>query len=117
MEYELVKQLKDAGFRMEECELEMCTFTGDSLNENCRNYHYPTLSELIEACDGKWGQRFRWLGNEKTHWSAQARPIHGRSKKYPDSPIEIKQMGKDIKTTGKTPEEAVARLWLALNKK
>lgn len=140
MNYELAKQLKDGGFLQELKEGktlatcgEECPFSNgknpnsvgegnnymDMYNEH-RESHYtyiPTLSELIEACNGELGQRFRWLKNHKTHWVAQARPKHAISKKYPNSPIERGGMGKDLKGQGKTPEEAVAKLWLELNSK
>ncbi len=122
MKYELAKQLKDSGFPQG---VGVYANTDNALkNDSYPTYSShptacfsPTLSELMEACNGKWGQRFRWLGNEKTHWSAQARPIHPRSKQYPDSPLESWKGNKDIKTKGSTPEEAVALLWLELNKK
>ena len=54
----------------------------------------PTLSELIEAC----GDSFHSLSmDDKTHWVANWR-VYGESR-------------------GSTPEEAVAKLYIALNKK
>lgn len=103
MDYDLAAKLKEAGFREDIYLYPETKGVGNA----------PTLTELMIACEGKHGQRFRWLGNEKTHWSAQARPMHKKSKAYPDSPIEV--MGKDVKAVGKTPEEAVANLWLSLN--
>lgn len=111
--YELAVKLKEAGFP--QYGNGQLAPTPQGLTEKDIAY-IPTLSELIEACDGKWGQRFRWLGNEKTHWSAQARPMHPKSNKYPDSPIDSWKGNKDVKAIGKTPEEAVARLYLALQK-
>lgn len=81
---------------------------------------YPTLEELIEAC----GERFKHLGkatktfkkkNRETEykivWDAQARGITTKTEKGWTGT-------KDIKITGcSTKEEAVARLYLALNKK
>lgn len=62
----------------------------------------PTLEELIEAC----GDRFTSLD----YWNGYI-------------PLWTAQFGNDsinkqsIKGDGQTPEEAVAKLWLALNKK
>lgn len=85
--YELAKELKDAGFPQHP--------KGDYGTHDCgcTNIYYctPTLSELIEAC----GQEFDCLDNLRTEgWAANSR-------KY--------------RIVRRTPEEAVARLWLALN--
>lgn len=81
-----------------------CSFgVGSSVNE----YTYvPTLEELIEAC----GEEFKALENtnlvygninENERWFATS--SYKRNLSY-------------VGGIGKTPEEAVARLWLALNK-
>lgn len=62
--------------------------------------YIPTLSELIEAC----GPKFKLLIKAPKNWEA-----HGFSSKNFGLPILIAE--------GKTPEEAVAKLWLELNKK
>ena len=96
MNYELAKQLKDAGFPQE----------GEGkyfgmVDVNARHY-IPTLSELIEACGddfmalNKSGQDTKYKGN----WLAQ------RCITCPDEFYE-----------GKTPEESVAKLYLELHKK
>ena len=61
----------------------------------------PTLSELIQAC----GENFAWLrqSRESKRWAAQDF-VHEEQ----DSPHGGQ---------GDTPEEAVARLWLALRTK
>ena len=56
----------------------------------------PTLSELIEAC----GIKFDRLDRDKSIWEVRGGVNYC-----------------DIKTEAKTPEEAVAKLWLALNQK
>jgi hypothetical protein len=58
---------------------------------------YPTLSELIEACGDEFGSLSFVNGK---YWSVTGGP-----------------RGICINTEGKTTEEAVARLWLELNKK
>lgn len=64
----------------------------------------PTLSELIEACGGRDG----WFGLTEQPFESmkvwEARMNHGITREP-----EI--------TRGSTPEEAVANLWLAINKK
>ncbi len=84
MNYELAKQLKDAGFPQDEC----CVH-GKSGHDHVFE---PSLSELIEAC----GDEFHGLWRVMDEWFAK--DARG---------LEIK---------GSTPEEAVAKLWLALNK-
>lgn len=93
--YELAKQLKDAGFPQ-------------------RTEHYidpdntifplfcPTLSELIEAC----GEDFRWL---KRNRHDKERVFMAQGRPHPVG-------NKEPKCWGKFPEEAVARLYLALHK-
>jgi hypothetical protein len=108
--YELAKQLKDAGFPKimhDSCELGRkgvhdCRCDRFDCKLELMPFEYPTLSELIEAC----GKRFDYLG-------------HGGM--YPW--IAVDYLNEDMDTygenrgIGQTPEEAVSRLWLALNKK
>ena len=57
----------------------------------------PSLSELIGACGDKFVNLFRHVVGSEIFWCATSNPAdHG---------------------DGRDPEEAVARLWLALNKK
>jgi hypothetical protein len=62
-------------------------------------YLLPTLSELIAACGDSFGILVKETHPEHL-WEFHARKRHG-----------------DYSCWGLTPEEAVARLWLALNKK
>ncbi len=87
--YELAKKLKDAGFSQEKLEHHNC--------QNCacrvKDAYVPTLTELIESC----GDNFRTLEKGRTDgWYAS---------------------GNGAGEAGSTPEEAVANLWLELNKK
>jgi hypothetical protein len=61
-------------------------------------YASPMLSELIEAC----GNAFESLRMRDHQWLAMA---------------NIELLDKSQGRLGKTPEEAVARLWLTLNSK
>ena len=95
MNYELAKKLKEAGFPQD---FDFAENVGSMLHPDI---HFPTLSELIEAC----GERFRSLlqhsVREDGHkWCAKAG----------------KRAGGFLKN-GKTPEEAVAKLWLSLQDK
>jgi len=82
----------------------------DKLKEELREAGYMDLSfkssgllsQLIEAC-GEKGKYFE-LGESTVKWYARI----GIDEKSPRTFLE---------EYGKTPEEAVARLWLALNKK
>lgn len=110
MTYELAQQLKDAGFK---CEHRFddktrsfclkCPFYEDYQpyvgpeREGMAEMCYPTLSELIEAC----GENFYALWRSKNEWRASHK---------------IGVLGDQDHEAGSTPEEAVAKLWLALNK-
>ena len=82
MNYELAKELKEAGFPFKHPQ------------SKWSEYIFPTLSELIETC----GDGFHLLQRKDIggNWSAISRG--GNSGE------------------GKTPEESVARLWIATNK-
>ena len=110
MNYKLAKQLKDAGFPQEttryylEDEFENGEIGFSKGEWNNARIAYPTLSELTEACRDK----FRNLsytevkGGERL-WFASGEYI--KDEEY-------------YQTAGyNTPEEAVAKLWLELNKK
>ena len=112
MNYELAKESQDAGFPYRDSVLHV-TLDGTFIK-------VPPLSELIEAC---------------------AKPIRFGERPYPilfasinldTLPLSNKWIAADYDGSfgdswidghlnfcceGKTPEEAVARLWLALNKK
>ena len=96
MTYELCKQLKDAGFPQKD--LGKCGEKHEHNQRDCVYPYTPTLSELISAC----GERFGYLQQKerkgKIIWCANSDGTH-----------------EDIEAP--TPEEAVARLWLELNKK
>jgi len=87
MNYELAKQLKDAGFQNGLG----CGHCGYDGTEDLP----PTLSELIEAC----GDRFQYVrrNNDGTFWAMDS-------------------FGNQT-SDEQTPEEAVAKLWIELNKR
>ena len=110
--YELAKQLNDAGFPQEltlwafyqfESDTEHRLATNEMIIDKEINPNVileivaaPTLEELIEAC----GERFWRLEYRTGYWEAAA-------------------YGKEmvIHSKAKTPTEAAATLWLALNTK
>ena len=106
MDDQLARELKDAGFPQTDKRCSDCIKNGSSSCTVCEDVvdAVPTLSELIEACGGGFESMRRMFDGEVTlgweAWSANLdvfrRMFHGE---------------------GATPEEAVARLWLALQKK
>lgn len=111
MNNELVKKLNDAGFpiikhanRGPESREYVQILSGE---ERLRILYIPTLSELIEACgDTEIGiYKYRFSKNGECKWEADNDPTDRRDGEHV------------IYTRGKTPEEAVALLWLALNQK
>ena len=95
MNYELAKKLKDAGFKQG-------NENGQECDEWIDGYYIPTLSELIEAC----GENFRLQTSKPFLWQA-------------DNCGDFNEWDNEkyIAGTGNTSKEAVANLWLALNKK
>jgi hypothetical protein len=99
MDYELAKELKDAGFP------QMWGLTPEEqkvveeLGERSvyPNAYIPTLEELIEACQPSHSFVLR----HDECWEAFDRSVDGSL----------------YRGGGISPEEAVARLWLALNAK
>lgn len=119
MNKELAKQLKDAGFPQEKSGFVFYKLqTGDNAPHYLLRARYglngytksevlecidaPTLSELIEACGHQ-------IGFILTEIDESEEPDYGQTSWTAES--------YNYNTTGLTPEEAVAKLWLELNKK
>lgn len=102
MTYDLAKALKDAGFRQVWPTGRGEMYVGEYESKGVREGVYiPTLSELIEEC----GDVFCGVSKNISSESWTAETFHLPT-----------QFGPKVKhTSGSTPEEAVARLWLALN--
>lgn len=96
MNYKLAKELKDAGFPMK-LALPNSESVWGGVDTNGTYYQYLTLSEFIQAC----GEKFHCLvyTSDKKFWSAGTTNV-------------VKDW-----QNGKSPEEAVAKLWLKLNEK
>ena len=109
--YELAKQLKEAHFpQLLENRIHYRLFCEECMSNNFEkpmkldmldefDIAIPTLSELIEGC----GYGFRSLSNHSDgRWIAKsgAKSTFGKSKLF----------------SGHSPEEAVAKLWLELNR-
>jgi hypothetical protein len=101
MTYELAKELKDAGFWRPNFP-KISPLNGSRLTDEQMivAIQMTTLSELIEAC----GNKFSMLTKRKDCWAARSM--------YQDRHTNIRHGLEE----GKTPEEAVAKLWLALQK-
>ena len=101
IDYTTVKELKDAGFPLREL-VEYSNFKDIQkyvIEIDGNIYYIPTLSDLIEAC----GEGFTALVNVYDDvWFA--------------GELDVEDSFKRGYGEGKTPEEAVAKLWLALNK-
>jgi len=142
MNYKLAKQLKEAGFPQEYINLpsKMPGYTqvhsmdvvwedglvqriqfkngyweardGDKWThielENSNACKIPTLSELIEVCGDRMVMLFKEYKERKIIWVATDGTVSG------DWILDASEYKK---ARGKTPEEAVANLWLELNKK
>lgn len=105
MTFETAKKLKDAGFpqtgenmvsHLSMKEKFNASIMGESLGYVC----IPTLSELIEACKNELDEIIIYITYNLTE-------VQGINPTY----------GYDLSVEGSTPEEAVANLWLELNKK
>lgn len=92
MNYELAKKLKEAGFPKETF---IVHYPNAKYPNRCGQSGTPTLSELIEACGGEL--------------QVLKRPYAGKG--------WFAHNSKATQGIGLTPEEAVANLWLELNKK
>ncbi len=103
MTYELARQLKDAGWEFQELHSE--AVLGKRLLDSFfafgdgKSYYAPTLSELIAACASILFSQFS-LEQHSNDWRAG---IYRGDRRFQ------KQF-----CSGKTPEEAVAKLYLAL---
>ena len=94
MNYELAKQLKDAGFPQQEPN----GFVGILNHGADPDVYFPDLEELIEACGNGFIAIVR--ADDGSEYFATARG----DAMFPPRHV------------GATPTEAVAMLWLALNK-
>ena len=104
MTYELAKELKDAGFPQPALDFKGGFLFAESGEPVDTQAYVPTLSELIEACGKNFGGLVR-LSNGT--WNA-ATPVIDTGMNYGNPSTEVE---------GSSPEEAVSRLWLALNKR
>jgi hypothetical protein len=112
--YELAKQLKDAGWKFQLQKhwnvVEIPMLWGNVLIDG-EVYIQPTFSELIGAC----GDRFYALRKDIYRDGNKFMAMSTGVTEYTDNRGSYKSY--NLFGYGKTPEEAVARLWLELNKK
>jgi len=102
MTYETAKKLQDAGYPQQPRFMQQISVNNENVNEFVQNavgrccFHFPTLSELIEACGGGSLKIERFVHVTRgIIWEARIR---------------------GTQVSGQTLEEALAELWLALNK-
>lgn len=113
--YELAKQLKDAGFpqishafyTVVEGEKPMYGHLTEICTEPFKSVAAPSLEQLIEACGGVFERLSR------TDYTKEPKSIE----EWEAYSIYIKKDDTSFIGYGKTPEEAVANLWLELHKK
>jgi hypothetical protein len=124
MNYKLAKQLKDAGFPQNveygqaffsnldflHREIEFTNFISDLgsmprfFQPEIGDVKNPDLSELIEICGSDLSHIKRLPVGDDVYWWAVT---HSK----------FDTNGNNFEEQGKTPEEAVARLWLVMNLK
>lgn len=112
MKNELAKKIKNSGFPNiksgEHFDHRLGSHRGDYGGDSdypchCNEDKFPTLSELIEAC----GDRFKALIKRKDGWIT--------TQEYTNEVLTLLMEG--YASSGSSPEEAVANLWLKLNEK
>ena len=104
MDFELAKQLKDAGFPFIEGSLPWRGHRAFRFGSaDSPMYDAPTLEQLIEACGDPLTLYSR--ADVPNRWIAARESAALTAWEYGDYPTAF----------GKTTDEAVARLWLALN--
>lgn len=136
MNYETALELKNAGWKQENSHSFYCKWrdqdgflTDQGVLDSYRDQEIktdfiihqadcPTLSELIEACtDKNWELRKSW-NFELIHGSYKNATPETMWKGWTGLwKAQMLDDEEDIEGFGPSPEEAVARLWLALNKK
>lgn len=99
MTCELARQLKDANFPISHDDGDQCYVLGCYMFDIDNTIHTPTLSELIKACGFDFNSLNHAPKGEGLKWFAIG--------KWDDD---------EFPTIGDTPEEAVSKLWLELNK-
>src|SRR5579884_909246 len=107
MNFEFLKQLKDAGFPLRPYPKRAADMDGPLAPEHCS----PTLSELIKGCGEKFGGLMRGADTPPNKWTA----YHDAAYALHDP--NIKDDDEIPNAEGVTPEEAVARLWLVLQER
>jgi len=102
MDNSLAKELKDAGFPQNGS----CDMHSD-INDSTlvERFVHPTLSELIDACPKQMGSATCVLGSANQSQAWVACYFDFRTNR-----------GAELNETEQTPDEAVARLWLALHR-
>ena len=113
MNYELAKQLKDAGFPQNESRF----FEGFNVERSDKSVSIPTLSELIDA----FQSRYKYIDGLINNAQFVLRKTFSGNEKAYIAYLDGEWEGYDIESKYRFisthAEEATANLWLALNKK
>ncbi len=102
MNYELALKLKESGFP-QTCKDDQVYFEGFTVNRSEKSVCCPTLSELIEACGDDLKTLYKFTDDI---WEATGE----------DCTKDEWEKWDGLRARGSTPEEAVANLWLELQK-
>lgn len=106
MNYELAKKLKDTGFPQEGDSSRQILIKPIDL-DNPLYLYFPTLEELIEACEDSFGALLRIS-------DTSFQSMGGKLERSELSPTQGRYA---IQVLGVTPLESVANLWLVLHGK
>lgn len=116
MNYELAKELKDAGFPQGLMPLyDSEGYIHRSPEEEESRVYRPALSELIEACNPAKSDDMG-LKTDLDRWHAFY-DYNGYFEHHDKFKDADEMYAVQLNVYGQTPEEAIARLWLSLNKK
>lgn len=117
LDYEDIKELSAAGYQFEKAitttPLDM-VFTYPT-EGGLFHWIQPTLSKLIEACNVFKADEFGLvvdIDQWEVYYTYHGYFEHNESFKDEDGLFNV-----ELKVNGQTPEQAVAKLWIALNKK
>lgn len=103
MNYEIAKQLKDAGFEHTWCSEDDCSCLTNGVNSTC----FPTLSELIKAI----GPNITICGHHAGEFNIGGWTV------YDNCAVDVKANKWGVYINDEVLENALAFMWLALNKR
>ena len=116
MDYKLAKQLKDAGFPQHRERGLRQVFNLHEVDKKGEHAYSPYLEELIEVCGNRFDQLHLCKDGE---WYASITEVYTKTitkkcKECGTTEYKTVSMSRTGVNDAKTPEEAVARIWLLL---